>query len=500
MIKRSYNNKGFGIIEIIIALGIFVIIAISAATLILHAFNATRLGEEETQAMAFTQEGIEAVRSIKNQSWHNLNIGNTDCNGTSIKVIDKSAGYWAWGTTPPNTQTQEKFTRTITISNVCRDNDGNIVEPGTEYDPNIKKVTSEVTWSFTPARNNKVTQTTYIAHWEKGIGPAYCDWSAPVIKGDLDFTGNNAGIKVDAAGDYAYVVRDDTGGVWDFTIIDVSDPSNPTLKGNLSLNGTPTNIEISGNYAYVTSTDNSAELQVIDITDETNPSVEDTLDLAGTTDAMGVYVLGTTAYVVKVGSNSDDEFFIIDASDPNNLSITGSASIGNNNNGGTEVFVSGDYAYIASPDNAKEVKVVDISDPANPSYQSSGGYNISGNTDATTIIGVGDTIIVGAADAYVYFLNSAGAPTLTSIATYQTDDVINDIALGESANSIFEVSNNNVNDEFQAMDIQDLENITLLGAMNSANKLSGVAFDGETCVLYTVGATNTQEFMVITPD
>lgn len=161
-------TAGFGIIEIIVAMAIFVIIAVSGVSTVVHTFTINRLGKEETKAVLYSQEGIEAARSIKNQAWSNLVVGTYG--------LDNSGGSWAFS---GSSDTLGEFTRTVAISEVQRGGGGcgDIVESGGTVDPDTFKVLSEVTWDFTPARPNSVGLTSYLANWKKslpaGNGVAY---------------------------------------------------------------------------------------------------------------------------------------------------------------------------------------------------------------------------------------------------------------------------------------------------------------------------------------
>src|SRR3989344_5646825 len=146
--QNKHAQAGFGIIEIIVAMAIFVIIAATGATTILQSFSINRLGLEETKANLYAQEGIDAVRSIKTQNWSNLDIGNMNCGSSVSRGLTSGGGSWAFSGT---SETLEKYTRTITVANVCRDASGVITEPGTTYDAGTKKITSTVTWDFTSA-------------------------------------------------------------------------------------------------------------------------------------------------------------------------------------------------------------------------------------------------------------------------------------------------------------------------------------------------------------
>ena len=104
-----------GIIEVIVAMAIFVIIAVSAVSTVVYSYTVNRLGKEETQASVFAQEGIEAVRSIKNRDWDNPFLS-VDC--TSGCGLDSSSGRWEYSGTSNllSISSSREFERTITIT------------------------------------------------------------------------------------------------------------------------------------------------------------------------------------------------------------------------------------------------------------------------------------------------------------------------------------------------------------------------------------------------
>lgn len=154
------NHTGFGIIEVIIAMAIFTTIAVTGTVTVIGSFTTNRLGSEETEATLIAQQGIEAARSIKNQGWSTPFLA-TSC--TSGCGISNSGGTWVWSGT---NNTIGTYTRVITVSDVQRNGSGVIVSSGGTNDPNTKKITSTVSWAFSPGRNNSVDVSTYITYWE----------------------------------------------------------------------------------------------------------------------------------------------------------------------------------------------------------------------------------------------------------------------------------------------------------------------------------------------
>ena len=160
---HPFFQAGFGIIETIVAVAIFSIIAATGTIAVLHSLSANRLGDEESQANFFATEGIEATRSIRNQGWDDPFLV-TDC--SSGCGLDSASGSWSWS---GSETVQDKFTRVVEVAQAQRDGSDVIVESGGTLDPDTYKVTSTVTWNFSPTRNNTLALTTYIVNWSKLI-------------------------------------------------------------------------------------------------------------------------------------------------------------------------------------------------------------------------------------------------------------------------------------------------------------------------------------------
>ncbi|MCK4733572.1 MAG: hypothetical protein KAT65_14055 [Methanophagales archaeon] len=168
-------------------------------------------------------------------------------------------------------------------------------------------------------------------------------------------------------GDYAYIgagfnfAYSGAGSKGGFYIFDISKPSNPTKIGEI-INITVNDVAVSGNYAYLTvvnSTPDSSvycSLYVVDISDPSNPTKIGECDDGGTR----VFVLGNYAYVTLSSlSSTSVNMYIIDINDPSNLIKVGCIA-GELFRG---VVVSGNYAYVATH---RGVLVLDVSDKSNP--------------------------------------------------------------------------------------------------------------------------------------
>ncbi len=158
--------------------------------------------------------------------------------------------------------------------------------------------------------------------------------------------GSAFGVTVD--GDYAFVAD----GSWGLQVIDISDPTAPTLAGTCNTPGFCRSVAISGGHAFVA--DYATGLLVIDISDPTSPTLIGGYNTSGT--AYDVAVSGDHAFVADDISGLQ----VIDISDPTAPTLVGALG----EYWASEVAISGNYAFAA--DWGTGLRVIDISDPTNP--------------------------------------------------------------------------------------------------------------------------------------
>jgi type II secretory pathway pseudopilin PulG len=61
---QQTKKTAFGIIEMIVAMGIFLVLVMGGSIFLTQSFNINRLADQESQAVYYSVEGLEAVRSI----------------------------------------------------------------------------------------------------------------------------------------------------------------------------------------------------------------------------------------------------------------------------------------------------------------------------------------------------------------------------------------------------------------------------------------------------
>lgn len=155
----NLSSGGQSLIEFIVAVAIFLVIATSTTVAVLGSFSSTRLSEEGSRAVFLAEEGEEAVKSMKNRDWALLtNAAHMDPHGLS-----STAGTWSFSGA---SDVSGKYTRSVTITSVNRNN-GAIVTSGGVTDPDTKRIDISVSWNFSPTRTNSITFTSYVTRWQE---------------------------------------------------------------------------------------------------------------------------------------------------------------------------------------------------------------------------------------------------------------------------------------------------------------------------------------------
>lgn len=137
------NNRGFSVIEALIALSIFVVIFLFIyETLTIYFANQNRL-LESTQALYLAEAGHEYLRYLRDGHWDNL----TDLTNGTDYYFTVTPDYIATTTSPSVINTH--FTRGILVWPAYRDaNDDYVASTtaGATADTGSYEVTSYVTW------------------------------------------------------------------------------------------------------------------------------------------------------------------------------------------------------------------------------------------------------------------------------------------------------------------------------------------------------------------
>jgi hypothetical protein len=151
------SESGSGLIEIILAMAVFALMASALLSLTLGSYEGLLRGGNQLQGGIIADEGVEALRSIRERGWNQFQ--------SSSVIVTMSGTRWVLSS-GASQLVDSKYTRAITLSSVCRDASRNIVDcPGSYTDIYTKKAIVTVSWTEDNGVVNSVTRELYLTNW-----------------------------------------------------------------------------------------------------------------------------------------------------------------------------------------------------------------------------------------------------------------------------------------------------------------------------------------------
>lgn len=469
MQKIDHKLKpGFTLVEVILAIAVLALIMTVLAGALAYGQIGSSASGDASRALKLADEGLNAVRNMRDESFGNVTAGN---HGLAIV-----SNQWAFsGTSDVNGD----FTRVVNVVDLTADE---------------KEVTVTVSWNDNGIPKSVQLQTRlntwpFITPTPTGT---FGDWTKPEIQASLDQSGTEDMVEVDEQGNFAYMIRN--GGTPNFFVINVTDPDAPVVSGSLTLTNTLVDVEVNGNYAYVVSTSDTAELMVVNISNPASPSLESTTNLAGTNNPNGVHVLGTYVYVARNYDVSNPEMMIINVTNPASPAITSTinsaASVDFE-----DAFVDGSSLLIGTSSDTQELLVYNISTPASPTLTSS--FNLSGTSDAFYLEGFANRIIVGRPDGTINFVNTTNKSALADISSYSYGAFVSAISLNLAQNFVF--ISGGAASELHIIDYTVEATPVLYGTYNTTATLNGNAYMPTIDRCIGAGTVDNQEIIIFRP-
>ncbi|PJE77099.1 hypothetical protein COV05_00620 [Candidatus Uhrbacteria bacterium CG10_big_fil_rev_8_21_14_0_10_48_16] len=139
------NVVGFSLVEVILSTSIFVLLITALIGSYLYGQESTMLAGNRARATFLAEEGLEAVRNIRDADFINISSGTY---GLAI-----SGNQWILS---GSSDVNGLFTRTLTI---------------TDIDSNRKDVLSTVSWQQNASRSGSVTVATRVTRWQDSAPP-----------------------------------------------------------------------------------------------------------------------------------------------------------------------------------------------------------------------------------------------------------------------------------------------------------------------------------------
>lgn len=192
-----------------------------------------------------------------------------------------------------------------------------------------------------------------------------------------------------------------------FYIYDITNHASPIAKNGdgLLLDGVGRKVLVAGSYAYIATSSTTNQLNIVNVSDPTNPSIVGRLNLGTGQSGIDVYVDVSDsnpgrAYLVTNWVTGINNFYIVNISTKSSPSISGLGSYSTSGMTPTGVtVVDGNRAIIVGSGGTNQYQVVDISDE-------SGSLTLCGSLQyATGIKGV-SSVLQSNGYAYSYIITS----------------------------------------------------------------------------------------------
>lgn len=175
-ITKPINNRqaGISLVEALLAVAIFAVLSMGVVGAIIYGQESTAVAGARERATKIAEEGIEAVRNIRDSGYSNL-----PADGTYGLAI--SGGVW---TLTGSSDATDIFTRSVALATI---------------DSRTRNVTVNVTWSQTIQRPGSISLNTHMTDWVSALSR-----NGMLVYGDGDLT-------TDAI---KYQIYNDAAGTW----------------------------------------------------------------------------------------------------------------------------------------------------------------------------------------------------------------------------------------------------------------------------------------------
>lgn len=378
------KTKGQSLIELLITIAVASILLPAFLT----GFMATRSSrpqqQQRIQALSYLREAQEALKIVEANDWAGISNG--------VYHPQVSGSTWIL-TNGEESLASGNFTRTITISDVSRDGNGNIVASGGVVDPSTKFVSSKVAWNIPLASSvvadSYITRYSSLNHTDTTISDfsgtnqgttvlatsgsllpndgqvqlgaestGNGDWCSPNLSiTALDLPKSGVANAITAIEGRAFTGTGENSSGVSFANVSISNANPPSATILGTFDGYKTN-DIFGeeNYAYFATDNNSKEIEIIDLTHLTNGKYSEAgyFNAPGNTDGSSVFVAGNIGYVAA--TNKLYTFDLTSKSGPRTQ--LGTVTLAGT---GSKVFVVGNYVYVAIAGATEELQIIQVS-------------------------------------------------------------------------------------------------------------------------------------------
>ena len=418
---------------------------------------------DNAKARIWVREGLIAARGILEENWGGVSPG-------AYGLVQQPTGTWSFA---GSQNTNGKFTRQIVIS---------------EVDGNQRDIAAVVRWTGSGGREREARSVSRAVNWEGAVssggdtggGGTAGDWRNPQTLCSIDLGAGNEATNLDVINKIIYISAEASSkNKPDLFIVDARgvrpdrecQSNDIFIASQLHTGAGLYDVDTAGGYAYAANADPLAELQVIDVSNITAPILIASFNLPGRADPdafpRSVFYQSSKVYIgTDKQDNGGDEFHIVDVSNPQNPSSVGSYKVGDSI---SDIYVSGDRAYLATKLGGAGLMILDVSNPANITLL---GQSYSVDTGSVFSPSAARTLLGPAQELYIVDTSNPASPI--TLGSGNPGNSVNDITARD--NLVF-LATSESNREFQTWDISNPASPTLWSALNFPQIGTGIDYE-----------------------
>ena len=526
------NKIGQSLIELLLTIGLASILLPALITGLVASREGKAQQGQRTKATAILRETQEAVRSIRNRGWENI-----ETNGTYHTIITSNQWELAAGSGAVS-----DFTQSIVITNINRNSTGSVVPtPTGSTDPSSKKIDITVSWSSPYA--SSITSSFYLTRWRDNLpyiettqtqfnagthtgttvrssspnptptpddgeiilgSGGYGNWCEPnLISSSFNISGNGVSKGIAAIEGRAFLVTGENASSADFINLGITNPARPALPSLIEEGTYDTNLKAndiygetvgSTSYAYIITDDNQEEIVILNASNNP-PTKVGSANVSGQTDGNGVFVYNNTLFA-SFGTKLYT-FDVTNRASPTFRDSIDLPAIGKN------IYVVAGYAYVALNSSSAQLKIIDGTNPSD--------LKSMGQIDVNDKEGVDLYVSSGGNRVYLVTVNSPSLPEFFIINT-ENKNSLSVVSGGTFDTGAMDPKGVTITPgnravivgyggtEYQVLNIDNENSLSLCGSEESSDNLNGVTsvFEGDgDAYSYVITENADAEFRII---
>lgn len=368
ILQLRTTHSGSLLLEAILAIAVFSIFLGGIGFSLLFGERTTIAGGDRARAAFLAEQQLEGVRQMRTESFSSVTVGT---HGVQLTPT-------GWSLSGSSAVTPDGFRTSVTVN-----------QQGTDW----LQVQANVGWNFGGTRSGSLVLYTYFTDWDRTATVG--DWSLIHSIGQAVSGVTPEYQNILVTGNFAFVTSDRSQGGNGLYVFDISAATPVRVAGTFDLGASAYGLAVSGDRLYLATNDPAMEIQVFDIASPgtlSESSLIKSYDLPGSGGARVVALYGKNIFVGTLFGSPHDEFYALEMSETGPIALSDSLSIGGSVQG---ISLQDGYAYIATSDDAGELKVIDIYNPEQLDFAPGIGMDITDVQDGSTVLVSGTAALLG---------------------------------------------------------------------------------------------------------